>query len=203
MAKKSVEEHLPKKAPKRTGKRGIKPLDVDKDFETATKQEPRQAELLHVEKQPAIQNGKMALHFVRYVPDRSKDRNRVVNMDFSLELEDEHGKKLPREILDAWKDLKTGHHKRIDPPTPGPQNLALSLVPDGDTDLDVVVAVTKVTISRIEQKGKGKSRKITRLQMRFLTSFTDDVEHFCSNAYDETVWGIIKESQHSFNEEEE
>lgn len=201
MTKKSVADHLPAKAPKKTGKRGIKPLDVDKDFHEAVKKEPQQAELLKVpaEKIPAISNGKMALHFVRFVPDRSKDRNRVVNLDFSLELEDEHAKKLPREILDAWKDLKSGNFKRVDPDGIGPQNLSLSLVPDAKADLDVVAAVTRATVSRITQKGKGKSRKITRLQMRFLTSFTDDVEHFCANAFDETVWGIIEESQQELN----
>lgn len=41
---KSVEEHLPKKAPKRIGKKGVgpkdEPLDPVKDFETPVKQEP-------------------------------------------------------------------------------------------------------------------------------------------------------------------
>ena len=194
-----MEDHLPKRAPKRTGKSGIKPLDVDKDFSEPVKKEPHQAELLQLPKVPAISNGKMALHFVRYVPDRSKDHNRVVNLDFSLELEDEHAKKLPKEILDAWKDLKSGNFKRVDPDGIGPQNLELSLVPDSKADLDVVAAVTKATVSRITQKGKGKSRKITRLQMRFLTSFTDDVDHFCSQAFDETVWAVIEESQQSLD----
>ena len=196
---KRVEDHLPRKAPKRSGKKGIGPLDPVDDFQTPTRKEPHQAELLALPKQPAISHGKMALHFVRYVPDRSKDHNRVVNMDFSLELEDEHAKKLPKEILDAWKDLKSGNFKRVDPDGIGPQNLKLSLVPDSKADLDVVAAVTKATVSRITQKGKGKSRKITRLQMRFLTSFTDDVDHFCSNAFDETVWGVIEESQQSLD----
>ena len=36
---KQVQDHLPQRAPKRTGKAGIKPLDVDRDFSEPTKVE--------------------------------------------------------------------------------------------------------------------------------------------------------------------
>lgn len=204
--KKSVASHLPKRAPKKTGKRGIRPLDPVQDFDVSTKKQPEQAELLKLpanEPVAAIQHGKMAVHFVRFIPDRSKDRNRVVSLDFSLELEDVHVGRLPREVEDAWKDLKKGSIKRIDADGVGSQNLSVSLVPDEKADLEVVAAVTKASVSRITQKGKGKDRKITRLQLRFLTDFSKDVAHFCENAFDETVWVTIEESQRSFGEEEE
>ncbi len=152
---------------------------------------------------PAIQNGRIAVHFVRFVADRSKDRNRVVFLDFSMELEDAHAGHLPREIEDAWKYLKRGSVKSINPDGIGSQNLAVSLAPEGAPDLSVVAAVPKATVSRIVKKGEGKERRITRLQIRFLTSYTKDVEHLCANAYDETVWLKIKASQRSFGEEEE
>lgn len=171
------------------------------------KRKPKQQELLQpppAETLPStIQNGKMAAHFVRYVPDRSKDRNRVVFLDFSLELEEAHKGRLPKAVEDGWNDLKRGSVKRIDPDGIGSQNLCLSLVPDGKVDLEVVAAVPKASISRITAKGKGKDRKVTRLQLRFLTSFTADVEHFCGQAFDETVWLDVEESQRSFGEEDE
>jgi hypothetical protein len=40
MTKKSVAEHLPEKAPKRTGRAGIKPLDPVEDFESPTRVPP-------------------------------------------------------------------------------------------------------------------------------------------------------------------
>src|SRR5882724_9292937 len=105
---------LPKHAPKKTGRRGIKPLDAVEDFETPVKKEPAQQELLGVPEteRVSVEHGKMAVHFVRFTPDRSKDRNRVVYLDLSLELEDAHEGRLPREVQDAWKDLKRGSVKR-------------------------------------------------------------------------------------------
>lgn len=197
---------LPKTAPKRTGKKGIGPkLDPVEDFETPLKKKPEQAELVATTRPQTsvVQHGKMAAHFVKYVPDRTKNRDKVVFLDFSLELEDAHMGKLPKEIEDAWKDLKVGSIKRIDPNGIGSQNLSVSLVPDGAVDLEVVCALPKASITRITAKGKGKDRKVTQLQMRFLTNFTKDVEHFCSNAYDETTWLVIEESQMSFGEDEE
>ena len=196
-----------RESPKRTGRRGPRPLDPKDDFQTPVKNEAAPGEPLFPnqpeQRSPAIQHGKMAAHFVKYVPDRTKNRDRIVFLDFSLELEDAHSGKLPREIEDAWKDLKNGSIKRIDPNGIGSQNLSISLVPDGKVDLEVVAAVPKASISRITAKGKGKERKITRLQVRFLTSFTKDVEVFCSNAYDETTWLQIEESQRSFEDDEE
>jgi hypothetical protein len=191
---------------KKTGKRGPRPLNPQTDFDNPTTVAPTPGEPLFPvaeQRSPAIQHGKMAAHFVKYVPDRTKNRDRIVFLDFSLELEDAHAGRLPREIEDAWKDLKNGSIKRIDPNGIGSQNLAISLVPDGQVDLQIVAAVPKASISRITAKGKGKERKITRLQMRFLTSFTKDVEEFCANAYDETTWLTIEESQRSFGDEEE
>ena len=199
------QDKLPKHPPKKTGKRGVKPLDTEADFNEPTTK-PVQGELLNPpakQPTPAIQHGKMAAHFVKFVPDRTKNRDRVVFLDFSLELEDAHSGKLPREVEDAWKDLKNGSIKRIDPNGIGSQNLSISIVPDGSVDLEVVAAVPKASISRITSKGKGKERKVTRLQMRFLTSFTKDVERFCSNAYDETIFFTMEESQRSFGDEEE
>lgn len=203
----SPADKLPKHPPKRTGKRGIQPLDADKDFHEPVRKEPAkgQQELLNVAAQPtpSVQHNKMAAHFVRFVPDRSKDRNRVVYLDFSLELEDVHMGKLPREVEDAWKDLKRGSIKRVDPEGMGSQNLAISIVPDSKADLEVVAAVSKASISRVTQKGKGKERKVTRLQIRFLTALTDDVAHLCETAFDETVWLQMEESQLSFTEDQE
>lgn len=203
---KKAKAHLPTKAPKRTGKRGVGPkIDPEEDFDKPVKKEAEQPELLTVPKQPtpAVQHGKMAVHFVRFVPDRSKDRNAVVFMDFSLELEEAHEGRLPREVEDEWRHFKKGSVKRTEPSGMGSQNLELSIAPDAAVDLEVVAAMPRAVISRVTQKGKGKERKVIRLQMRFLTAYTDDVDRFCHNNFDETLWISMKESQMAFGEEEE
>jgi hypothetical protein len=196
--------HLPdrKSAPKKNGKRGPRPLDPGEDFESPTRKEAEQQELLQLPTQPAIQNGKMAMHFAKFVTDKSKNQNRIVNMDFSLELDPEHKGQLPKEIEDAWKDLQRGSVKRIDPDGIGTQNVSISLTPDGKEDISITAAVAKASISRITAKGQGKERKITRLQIRFVTNYEKDVEHFCGVAYDETVWVALEDSQTSFGEDE-
>ncbi len=207
MSKKKPSKHaLPdkKRAPKRTGKAGIKPLDADEDFERPSKKEPEQQELLTIPVAPSIQNGKMAVHFTKFATDKSKNQNRIVYMDFSLELDDAHKGQLPKEVEDAWKDLQRGSVKRIDPDGVGTQNVCISLVPDGKVDIEIVAAVAKASISRITAKGQvGKERKITRLQIRFVTNYEKDVEHFCGVAYDETVFLQMEDSQSSFGEDDE
>lgn len=199
--KKTSGSALPEKAPKKTGKRGVGPkLDPVADFDAPVKKDSAQSELVKVPHQPtpAVQHGKMAAHFVRFVPDRSKNRNAVVFMDFSLELEDAHEGRLPREIEDEWKHFKRGSVKRTDPSGMGTQNLEISIAPDSNVDLEVTAALPRAVISRVTQKGKGKERKVVRLQMRFLTSYTDDVDRFCHNNFDETLWLAMTETQRSF-----
>lgn len=204
---KKAKHALPSKknAPKKTGKSGIRPLDPEDDFVKPTRKEPEQQELLQVPKQPspAVQHGKMAVHFVRFATDKSKNQNRIVNMDFSLELAEEHKGMLPKEVEHAWKDLMRGSVKRIDPDGIGTQNVSISIVPDGEVDLEIVAIVAKASISRITQKGKGKARKITRLQVRFQTGYDKDVEHFCGQSYDETVFLTLEDVQTEMEEPEE
>src|SRR6266436_277272 len=188
--------------PKRKGTMGrkvkTKLLDADKDFNEPVKKEPKQENLVEIPpvapRIAVVQHGKMSAHFVRFVADRSKDRNPVVFLDFSLELEDAHEGRLPHEIEDEWKHFKKGSVKRTDPSGMGPQNLKLSQTSDGEVDLAIVAAMSKAIISRVTQKGKGKERKVIRLQMSFLTAYTADVDRFCRNNFDETIWLAMKES---------
>lgn len=228
-AKKFAEESIVvKEKPKRTGKSNLSlrtvpekkvsgkdaasgAKDPAEDFDKpltkpgspASEEAKQQGELIDIEPKPAVQHGKMAAHFVRFVPDRNKDRKAIVYLDFSLELEDAHSGRLPAEVEDEWKHFKRGSVDYTEPSGMGSQNLQLSIAPDSDVDLVIVAAMPKAAISRVVQKGEGKERKVIRLQMRFLTSFTDDVARFCQNNFDETLWISMKASQRSFGEDEE
>jgi len=195
--------------PKKTGKRGIGPaLDPVDDFDTpvhidvtvnAEKNEPVQGELIQEPKAPppkAIQNGRIAMHFVGYKAKKTKDREKIVTMDFSLELTEEHKKRLPREIEDAWHECETNLYFSVEPDGMGEQNLVFFLAADDDEPaLEVVTSMDSAVISRISERGKGKERKITRLTLRFITDLTDDVDHFCVTAFDETVYATMEETQ--------
>jgi hypothetical protein len=194
--------HLPKRPPKKTGKAGVGPKE---DADAGKSTGGQQAELLKVEKQPtpAVQHDRMSAHFIGFSAKRTKNRERVVGMRFSLELQDEHEGRIPQGIEDEWKHFRRGSVKMTVPEGIGSQNVKLAISSDGAIDLAVVAAVPRAVISRITQKGKGASRKIIRLELHLLTAFTQDVEHFCRDNYDETVWLQLEESQRSFGEDEE
>jgi hypothetical protein len=185
--------------PKKTGKRGINPVD---GFETPTRQE--QPELLTVAEQPSprIQHGKMSVHFVSFTTKRSKNDDPLVFLDFSLELEEGHEGRIPKQIEDEWKHFRRGSVKRTEPEGVGSQNVKISIAADKSPDLEIVAALPKAIISHVKTKGKGKTQSITRLQLRFLTSFTADVADFCEKSFDRPVWLEMEESQMSFGEEE-
>jgi len=189
------ERHLPRNAPRKSGKRGPRPQD----------REDAQGKLLDVPAPPpaTIQNGRASMHFVKYVPDRDKNRNRIVTLNLTLELEDAHKGLFPREVEDAWKDLKRGSVKRIDPDGIGPQKLDIAMVPGAESDLVVTAAVKRASISRIKTKGKGKTRSVIRLSFGFVCSFDAQTERFCHNNYDETLWVKLEGSQLVFEEGEE
>jgi hypothetical protein len=218
-SKRRGEPELPTQRPKRTGKRGVGPKpDTEAPEAAAVNQEPSeradteteeeqgedsQQQLVRMPKQPtpAVQNNRMAAHFIGFVPKRTKNRDRTVLMRFSLELEDEHTGRIPEVIAEEWRHFRRSKIKTVVQDGIPSQNVELSIAADGSIDLDIVCAVPKAIISRISQKGKGTTRKIIRLEIQFLTGYSDDVEHFCHNAYDETCWLRVEESQTSFQME--
>lgn len=199
--KRNVAAHLPKKAPKKTGKRGVKPLDPDEDFNSPNRREPEQGQLLatpEAEKPPAVQNGKCMAHFVDFHFTKDKERNGVALLDFSFPLDDSHKDELPREFIDAWNDLRKGHHKEIKLNGVEPQNVELSIAADGKTDLELTAAdIAKASVAFIAAKGKGKTQKITRLQFRLRTSLDKEVANFCEKNFDELTWLRMEPTQRS------
>jgi hypothetical protein len=201
--------------PKRTGKKGIgPPLDPVEDFDTpvrteaaqgeSSEEQPVQGELIREPippRPPALQNGKIAMHFVGYKAKKTKYREKVVYMDFSLELTDEHKKRLPREIEDAWHELEEKKYSFVGPDGLETQNLEFFLAPDDDEPaLELTATLANAEISRIAERGKGKGHRITRLTLRFIADLTKDVDHFCVGAYDETVYATIEEAQRRLDE---
>jgi hypothetical protein len=200
-----------KRAPKATGRKGIGPAPVV-DIKTkasgqkADKEEeqPVQGELIKAPEPPrgpAVQHGKIAMYFIGYKAKRAKNRDKLVNMDFSLELEPVHEKRLPREIEDAWKELERNKYSFVGPDGLSAQNLSLYLTADSDTpDLQVATTLVSAEIARIQERGEGSEKMITRLTMRFLTNLTKDVDQFCVAAFDEIVYAKMKASQRSFDD---
>jgi hypothetical protein len=175
----------------------------------AEEQAPVQGELLKIpEKPPAksIVQGYIAMHFVSYRAYKNKERELMVVLDFSLDLVPELQGFLPREIEAAWHDLEDKHYVAVEPPESEEQNLRFYLVPsDPDSvtpDLETSMLLETAYIEHVEERGKGKKRDVVRLSMRFETDLTEDVNHFCTIALDETVYAKIEATQRSLEETE-
>lgn len=231
--KKSRSSHdLPdrRNAPKRTGKKMLPPEDPHDQQQGLTdgnnrtgegsteapaqiakeaagkKKGKKQGELLKVPKQPTprIQNGKMSVHFVGFRAHRLKNRTKVVTMKFSMELEEEHKGHLPEPIEKEWQHFEKGNVKLTQPEGVGVQNVRLSISSDvGEPDLDVTANLPKAVISHVVVKGKGATTEVTRLVIELLTTYTADVDKFCRNCFDETVWLQLEDSQTHIGQEEE
>jgi hypothetical protein len=203
-AKKNPAKSLPKRPPRKSGKRGIGPvLDPIQDFETPTRKEPESAQMEHeaLKSPPAppparIQNGKRVVHFAKFSLDRDKNRKPFALMDFSLELEEADKGLFPREIEDAWMYLMKGNVKRIDANGIPPQNIRIAIAPSDVEPLELIAAaIPKANVSLIVAKGKGKAQQITRLMLRVRVDLDKEVSNFCDNSFQESVWMHIEETQ--------
>ena len=214
MAKKKPKKtKKPKPAPKPEGEEGPSPRRFRHSLENAPEKSPaeehyagegEQMELLKLPEKPpppSIVDGRIAMHFLSYKVTRTEERNLEVSLNFTLDLVKDHEGHLPQEIESAWKDLEDKHYNGVEPPyDDGEQSLELTLDP-AISPLLISALLETVYIEKIQERGKGKNREITRLTLRFLCDMTDDVDQFCRNALDETVFAKIEAAQKTLREE--
>jgi hypothetical protein len=213
MKKKSPADKLPRKAPKRTGRKGIGPaLDPVKDFETPTRKKPEaakeQAELLKV---PAtapklIVKDRMAIRYLRPIFDKTKKGKLTVALKFSLPITEEHMDVLPKIMHDGWQIISKRGRKRLDLIDVPPQRVAFYLASDiGEEALVMPAAlVSHVAYAVVQKKGEGEAKKVIRLSFRLQVPVSQEVEHFAVHNVDADFWMVMKPSQEDlFDEDEE
>lgn len=199
--------HLPKTAPKKTGKRGIGPLDPEKDFDTPTKK-PVQAELLKVpeEKKQVVANDRILAHYVKPHFQKKKAGDRTISLELSFFLTEEHEEHIPKQIREDWKFMQRRGKKRLDIIDVPGQVVKFWLTSDDKEEALVLPAakVTHVSLQVVEAKGTGQKQKVIRLSFRLEVKMTADVGRFAEWNYGEALWIVMHETQESlFDEEEE
>ena len=212
--KKKQKVHPKAKLPpvaKKTGKPVLagRPVDNEEPPEQAEneEQEEQQGDLLEIPPQPepTIQGNRMAVYFIGFRAKRNKNRDRLLTIRLSLELEDAHEGRIPSVIQDEWKHFKRGNVKQVQPEGMETQNVTLSSAPDED-GLEFTAACTKAIISKMTVKGQGSTRKVIRLEIHLTTSDLADISRFCHANNEENCWLHLEDSQTSFDvdgEEEE
>ena len=227
--KNNPEEHLPEKAPKRTGKRGIKPVEafaeaneilagegdvIDAEYteveETEQPEETEQSEVLlempeNDQHLALVMNDRMLVHYIKPHFKKTKKGERTIALEFSTPLTDEHEEHLPKLIASGWKILQKKGMKKLDVDYVPPQVIKIWLADDQEKEALILpaVAITNVSLATVQQKGEGQARKVIRLSFRALTKMTAQVGRFAEFNYDDKFWLSMHELQEEMFEDEE
>jgi len=197
---------LPKKPPKKTGKRGIKPLDADEDFDKPVTQQTSMEVGLKADNPPtpAVANGRMKVFYDRPIFSKYKDVV-LIALQFSVPLDKEHDPLLPKVVADAHRDLLKKGRVKINLNGIDAQHAMLFLSSDIEEEIAALPAckMTNVNIAMIERKGEGRARKVARLSFRLQSERSEPLAHFAEMNLDNDFWLQLKASQESLWDEED
>ena len=197
---KAVTELLPKEAPKKTGKRGIKPLDPEEDFDTPLKKEPEQGALIEQEEAPPaseVQNDMVLMKFVRCKLSKdNKSGKRFVNMEFSTGLSDESAPFFGREIEERYAMLRDDAgvtELRISDMEI--HTIDVAIAADMKPAIHAAIVPERVTLAVVQDKGSGEEIDVIRLSFVASIPQTDDTLHFGGNNHGNLMWISMGERQ--------
>ncbi|HVI07020.1 MAG TPA: hypothetical protein VND65_01875 [Candidatus Binatia bacterium] len=140
---------------------------------------------------PAMKNGRAAVNFLRaHFEYDAKEDKRYVYLEISLELREEHGKFVPKEIKHWWEAMQEGGAKTIANIDVPYQYIELGLAPESHgTDLEIKGAwIEKAALAVVEEKGAGQAVDVIRFTFRAGTDLDSDVEKFACRHFGKTVW---------------
>lgn len=190
--------HLPKQAPKRTGKAGIKPLDNE---------ESEQAELLKMPEQPkppAVQGNKILAHFIRPHFRKTKAGERLIALELSFPLTDAHEEFIPKAVRDGWKFMAKKGNKRLDIVDVPNQFARFYLASDDKSEALIlpVSQITHVSLAVVKQTGTGAATKVIRFSFRLEVKMSAEVGRFADANFDESFWLEMAETQETLFDED-
>jgi hypothetical protein len=171
-------------------KQGLKP-------EGESVREAEQQELLKREEVPvpSVQGDKYLTRFVKCIFD-TRNEERIVEMEYSVALCDQHKDLVDVNILNAWKYLERNHAKGVvDIEIPN-QTVDLYLAPDDSSELHLSAAqVRHVKLTTVEKKGDGKAEEIMRLSFRIVSEAMKNATAFAIANYSNQIWIRMQAAQ--------
>lgn len=162
---------------------------------------PQQAELLAAPEEAtrpiAVQNGRMLATYVGLGLERDKDGGKLIHLDFSLQLGEEHDGHLPGKIKEAYDWIVSSGNKAAQIVGIPAQTIDVYLDPkEKKAQLHLGGApVTKAIVSVIEQVGKGKAVNVIRFAFRVLVEREDKVLDFATQNDGSEFWITTHETQ--------
>jgi len=196
-----------KNAPKKTGKKGIGPLNVEDDFKEPVRKEPEQKGSLLVEqpKRPTVVGDRFEAFFLKPSFSKTKDGKKLVGLRFTVPLEDEHDGLLPKIVHEGYKDVKKkGRNKIGFNGVPG-QCVDIYLSQDIKEEA-LTLPAAKFLNSRIdiiERKGEGATRKVIRLSFTLQVEQSHEVRNFATESHGANFWLQMEETEEMLWDEDE
>jgi len=206
-----------KKAPKKTGKRGITPLDPVKDFDTPVKKDPeKQLEeldkppvkkgslLIEQPDTPTVANGRMKVFYDK--PHFSKYKDVVlIALQCTVPLTEKHLSLLPKIVADGYHDVNKKGRSRINLKDLPNQFVQFFLESDRKT-ASLTLKAAKIigaNLAVIQRKGEGSARKVIRFAFRFQTEDSDTINTFATKNLANDFWIEMENTQDDLWDEDE
>jgi hypothetical protein len=222
--------HLPDKrdAPKRSGRKGIGPLDVVKDFDSPVRDAKAAAAnddsipavkmvagqpvtgtttlLVHQPKRPTVVGDRFEAFFLKPSFTKTKEGKKLVSLRFTVPLEDEHEELLPKIVHEGYKDVKKKGRAgmRFNGKIPG-QAVDIYLSQDIAEEA-LTLPAAKFANSRIdiiERKGEGQARQVIRLSFTLQVEQSHEVRNFASENHGNNFWLQMEDSEEPLFDEED
>lgn len=154
-----------------------------------------------------VRNGKMLAEFVRPHFEKEEAGDRWVGFEFAFPLTIEHEKPenegcLPTEVFEEWQHIKLGNVTLIKVTSVESQTLAVGLVPD-DSEHDLILTnavITHPVLQIVEEKGKGKGKKVVRFSFRAVVPQIEGIARFAVDHHGDPVWINLQRAQETLFE---
>jgi hypothetical protein len=207
MKKKHPAESLPKKYPKKTGKRGVKPLDPKEDFDQPIRKEPEGSLLAEQPPQPSVVGNRIKAHYLKPIFSKATKGERLLAMHMTFPLTEEHTEDslLPKAVREAWAFISKHGRKRLDLVGIPGQRATFYLTPDID-DAKLVLPAAKiinVSLAVVQKKGEGESQKVIRLSFRLQVPVSHEVAKFAELNYGNDFWIHLEETEEPLFDEDD
>jgi hypothetical protein len=211
-SRRSPADHLPKKAPKKTGSRGVGPKEEPAGKDAAGDKET-QAELLEVQQAPVpvVVENRFAVQYKKPIFSiASKSGTKLLSLQMVVMLTDEHKKRgiLPGIVRAGWDFVTKPKRKQvtlIDVPGVAAKIFLASDSPESDPALFLPAAkIIGASLAVIQKKGEGESLKVIRFMFRLQVEAARDVAKWAEANYGSTLWMNLSPAQgEMFDDEKE
>ncbi len=206
MPKKKEKHALPERAPKKSGKRGIGPIDPVADFDAPVTKpvEPKGSLLANNPPKPSVANGRFRAFYDKPFVTKVKDKI-LIALQITTPLEDEHEKIIPKIVADAFSDISKKGRTRINLRDIPAQHVTFFLTSDHKEDLITLPAckVVNANVAVIQRKGEGSTREVVRFSFRLQAVHSKELESFSTLNLANDFWLEMENSQEDLWDEGE